>query len=213
VNSWLADLLFRVLLVAAGGLIVSCWAGCFHDILQDWEHAAAAAEQTSLELGAGSVQIPPTAAAAQCTASTQHEQGGWGPAKPLSGPLHLVFAANAGLPAFPAWVPTLQQLVKLSKHACSVCTAEQVPCNAAAGCIADVHRGSSSKNGSIAPVPIVFSDYCEEAAVNSQQMVQGLLGCGFDLLCQLNPFRQPMGLNSHGTALPACSNGFLFGWL
>jgi hypothetical protein len=46
-------------------------------------------------------------------------------------------------------------------------------------------------------------------------MVQGLLRCGFDMQCQLNPFRQPVGSSSssHGTNLPACSNGFLFGWL
>jgi hypothetical protein len=144
-------------------------------------------------------------------------QGGWGPAKPLAGPLHLVFAANAGLPAFHAWLPTLQQLLELSTHAHSRRAATPVD---AGGLAADLKAGlgttgsGSSSDGVQKPaVPVLFSDYCEEAAVNSQQMVQALLGCGFNLQCFLNPFRQPVGSSSHGTKLPACSNGFLFGWL
>ena len=62
-------------------------------------------------------------------------------------------------------------------------------------------------------VPILFSDYCEEAAVKSQQMVQALLGQGFDLQAKLNPFRQPAPSHQHGTKLPACGNCVLFGWL
>ncbi|WIA10210.1 hypothetical protein OEZ85_010412 [Tetradesmus obliquus] len=216
-----------------GGLTVSCWAGCFHDILQDWEHAAAAAaaataaaaaEPAPSQQTAGSAQGPTaaaTAAAAEaeaaedCASRVQQEQGEWGPAVPPLGLLHFVFAANAGLPAFPAWLPTLQQLLQLSKHGCSAQAAAQGPGDAAAGGSAGDNKTSSGSGRSSlkGPVPVLFSDYCEEAAVNSQQMVPGLLGCGFDLQCQLNPFRQPVGVSSHGTGLPACSNGFLFGWL
>jgi hypothetical protein len=182
--------------------------------VQDWEHAAAApaaAEQAAHQRREPNMQeLQAAAAAASSSNSSDTTQGGWGPAKPPVGPLHLAFAANAGLPAFPAWLPTLQQLLQLSKHADGTHAEEQIITRDAA---AGMRSSSSSRELASQPVPVLFSDYCEEAAVNSQQMVQGLLGCGFDLECQLNPFRQPVGLNSHGTGLPACSNGFLFGWL
>lgn len=201
-----------------GSVTISCWNGCWHDTLQDWQQQDRHWQNTAAQ----------TAGEAWFTASPAAAED-----------LHLVFAANAGLPAFPSWLPTLQQLLLVSRHrptcgaaahgeaefarsseltaAQSVLVADQClgevpPTTAPKAAASDggLHgQGSQAQPG----IPVLFSDYCEEAAVKSQQMVQALLGQGFDLQALLNPFRQPAPSHHHGTRLPACSNCFLFGWL
>lgn len=162
----------------AGSLQVSCWASCLHDAVGDWLQEPTVAADVG-EDAAGS------------TATTEKEQS-WGAATaPVVGGFDLVFAANAGLPAYPSWLPTLQQLL------------QWVP-PAGAG---HSHRGSTKG------VPIVFSDYCEEAAYMSGQLVEQVFGKAFTLASCLNPFRDPVPATTHGTRLPACSNAYLFGWV
>lgn len=123
---------------------------------------------------------------------------------PPSDKLHLVFGANAGLPATPAWMPTLQELLVLSRDADTAMESGGV----VSAPPADINTDNTKQ-----ACPVVFSDYCEEAVVESCHMVKACFGVGFGLQCCVNPFRQPVGTTRHGTRLPACSNGFLFGWL
>lgn len=119
----------------------------------------------------------------------------WVPAAaPAADDFHLVFCANAGLPAYASWLPTLRELVRMAP-ASDGSSAEEAGTEAARG------------------VPVVFSDYCEEAACMSEQVVKQVLGRAFNLCCCLNPFRDPVPATMHGTRLPACCNGFLFGWV
>lgn len=90
-----------------------------------------------------------------------------------SGQPHLIFAPNAGLAAYPSWVPTLRSLP----------------------------RG----------VPIVFTDYCEEAALRAASMVKVLTGAPLALPLCVNPFRRPASSQGRDNALPSFSNGFMFG--
>jgi hypothetical protein len=162
----------------AGGLRVSCWASCFHDVLADWAHARSSAQ--------GSNACPAN--------STDGRQ--WVPAAaPAAEDFHLVFCANAGLPAYASWLPTLRELVRM-----------------ATGSDGRVAEGTSPE-AAARGVPVLFSDYCEEAACMSEQVAQQVLGRAFSLCCCLNPFRDPVPTAVHGTRLPACSNGFLFGWV
>jgi hypothetical protein len=117
------------------------------------------------------------------------QQGGRAP----TGHWHMVFAPNAGLPAFQSWLPSLQGLLRLAYPT-------RQP----------DHDGKQKTGPAV--VPVVLSDYCEEAATKSQHMVTALLGQEFTLESYLNPFRCPAPAE-HGTQLPACSSGFLFGWL
>lgn len=170
--------------VSAGTLQVSCWASCFHDAVADWEHDCGA-------------ELSPA-----CTVVAS--PGGWFPAStPAAGSFHLVFGANAGLPAYASWLPSLQQLCQLApaqqQHSSDFVVTD-------GSCRVPSHLNRSG-------TPVVFSDYCEEAACMSDQVVQHMLGRSFDLACCLNPFRDPVPATSHGTHLPACSNAFLFGWV
>lgn len=65
-------------------------------------------------------------------------------------------------------------------------------------------------------VPAVwFTDYCEEACIRSQAVIEAICEHQMHSLVaalQLNPFRNLCARLDHGTALPACSNAFLFGW-
>jgi hypothetical protein len=119
---------------------------------------------------------------------------------------------------YASWLPTLQELGRLGpgnshQHSCSA-AAQQAKGTASGdnnmqpepGCAANV-------DGGFAGVPVVFSDYCEEAAFMSAEVVQRMLGKAFNLPCCLNPFRDPVTATTHGTRLPACSNGYLFGWV
>eukprot|EP00879_Flechtneria_rotunda_P007958 GHRR01008337.1.p1 GENE.GHRR01008337.1~~GHRR01008337.1.p1 ORF type:complete len:564 (+),score=163.92 GHRR01008337.1:561-2252(+) len=161
----------------------------------------------------------------------RHEQR-WRPAAAPTEQCHLVFAANAGLPAYADWLPSLQQLFRASSHGHSAMNihsnSSQAPTelqcmisrngkSSAASRTCDGSAGQTSCKGNSAiwpyPVPVLFTDYCEEAAEKSQQLVKQLVGQGFDLECYLNPFRQPVPASGHGTRLPACSNCVAFGWL
>ncbi|GBF98797.1 hypothetical protein Rsub_11379 [Raphidocelis subcapitata] len=123
--------------------------------------------------------------------------GGEGARAIPAGAPHLVFAPNAGLPAFESWRPTLQLL--------------------AAGGRA---RGDDEGGGGGAGAPpFVATDYCEEAAHQSQLLLQALLppsgappGAA-PLAAAVNPFRCPVPAGGHGTPLPACGNALLFGWV
>ncbi|KAL3159293.1 hypothetical protein ABBQ32_011249 [Trebouxia sp. C0010 RCD-2024] len=88
----------------------------------------------------------------------------------------LVFGANAGLAAYPSWVPTLQLLS---------------------------HEGSP---------PAVFTDYCEEAAVQGMRVMQAVVeGPMLWMPVGINPFRKPLSCQSRDNNLPSFSNAFMFG--
>jgi hypothetical protein len=167
----------------AGSLAISCWAGCFHDLMQDWQHGSSSS--SSVQAGGG-------VACAQAAAA-----GAWRAAAPPRGRFDCVFAANAGLPVYPSWLPTLQRLA--SEAPASTCTSTS--------------QQRDQQHGGAAATPVVFTDYCEEAAVKAQVLATQLLGRPFSLAPRLNPFRCPAPTHSHGTLLPACSNAFLFGWV
>jgi hypothetical protein len=90
----------------------------------------------------------------------------------------MLVGPNAGLPAYPEWVPTLQSLA------------------------------------SMRPVPAcLFTDYCEEAAVQGGRMAAAVAGMQpGPAAAVVNPFRDVSRLGRHGNALPAYSNAFGF-WL
>ena len=56
----------------------------------------------------------------------------------------------------------------------------------------------------VAQVPIVASDYCEEALVRAASMASA-----FKPEIHLNPFRSPMPQAQHGSRLPSYSNAFM----
>lgn len=210
-----------LLLPCIGVLQVSCWASCLHDTLADWAHDRSSSHASCSE------HTP--------TSPTQPDgmKSQWSPATaPAADSFHLVFAANAGLPVYGSWVPTLQALVEMAPanaHNSSSTQAQQhhsKPQHTQAASVTVNHSSSSataqqeaaescSCGATIAAagVPVLFSDFCEEAVFLSGQLVQHVLGRPFDLHCCLNPFRDPVPATAHGTRLPACSNGFLFGLL
>lgn len=104
---------------------------------------------------------------------------------------HLVFAPNAGLPAFASWLPTLARLAAAGGGNCS----------------------GSGGDTSSAPVPFLASDYCEEAAHQSLRLLDALAPGRANVRAELNPFRAPVPAAGHGTALPACANALFFGWV
>lgn len=88
----------------------------------------------------------------------------------------LVFGANAGLAAYPSWVPTLQLLS---------------------------HEGSP---------PAVFTDFCEEAAVQGMRVMQAVVEGPMQWMpVGINPFRKPLSCQSRDNNLPSFSNAFVFG--
>jgi hypothetical protein len=106
------------------------------------------------------------------------------------GPPHLVFAPNAGLPAFPSWLPSLRRVLGVG--------------SAAAG------RCAASAGGR---APFLATDYCEEAVHQSVQLLDPLAPGRCTSRGALNPFRRPVPAAGHGTRLPACGNAVLFGWV
>lgn len=97
-------------------------------------------------------------------------------------PPDIVICANAGLPAYMSWLPTLKCLHRSVQGA---------------------RRGRR--------LPVVFTDFCEEAAWRSVELIKSVLGRDVDIPVQLNPFRSPVRRFDHGTALPAYSNCYMFG--
>jgi hypothetical protein len=194
----------HVCVLVGGSLQVSCWSSCFHDALEDWRHH------------------DNTAGAWDQQEDHQQQQAqlgeGWFPAvaPPAADGFHCVFAANAGLPAFASWLPTLQQLVQLAPAATTQQEQDgqqQIDASSAGVQSHAQSAASGSASSQQGGVPVVFSDYCEEAVYMSAQLAEQMLGRPFSLGCCLAPFRDPVLTYSHGTRLPACSNGFLFGWL
>ena len=218
-----STLVHHALPPCAGVLQVSCWASCLHDILADWAHDHSTSHASCSE----HTPTRPT------PTSSSDIKPQWVPATaPAADSFHLVFAANAGLPVYGSWVPTLQALAKIAPanaHSSSSTPAQQhhsKPQHTQAASVTVNHSSSSataqqeaaeccSSGAAVAApgVPVLFSDYCEEAVFMSGQLVQHVLGRPFDLQCCLNPFRDPVPATAHGTRLPACSNGFLFGWV
>lgn len=194
-DCWLILLLLLLPCCFPGSLQLSCWCSCWHDLLDDWrqQQAAAApaggADGVSLAASSEAESLPP-----------------WGTAAtPPAGAWHLAFAPNAGLPAFPSWLPSLQLLAAAAAQGDATASKDD-SCKVAEG-------RETADAGSRCHTPVVFSDYCEEAAVRSQQMAAALLAAPFTLPPRCNPFRQPAPAASHGTRLPACSNACLFGWV
>jgi hypothetical protein len=126
---------------------------------------------------------------------------------------HLVFAPNAGLPAMPSWLPSLRRLLEADGG---------TPAGGSGA--GDVGGRSSGKARGRECMPFLATDYCEEAVFQSLRLLRSLVGTeqdGFSRILVggdgvggvLNPFRRPLPTFSHGTALPACSNALLFGWM
>jgi zinc finger MYND domain-containing protein 15 len=111
--------------------------------------------------------------------------GGGGPAGRAAPPVSLVMAPNAGLPVYGSWLPSLHLLTQPS-----------APHGAA-------------REGRLPPV--VFTDYCEEAALRSGQLLQEALRCPLSVPVQVNPFRSAVHSSHSGTALPCYSNCYMFG--
>jgi zinc finger MYND domain-containing protein 15 len=60
-------------------------------------------------------------------------------------------------------------------------------------------------------VPALFTDYCEEAALQAAAMAAALTGAPLALPVSVNPFRRPASSIGRDNALPSLSNGFIFG--
>ncbi|KAG5059328.1 hypothetical protein AAZX31_01G035500 [Glycine max] len=60
-------------------------------------------------------------------------------------------------------------------------------------------------------VPVVFTDYCEEACHLAANCIKTVTGSPLKLPVQLNPFRQPMAVEDSVLLLPCYSNCYLFG--
>lgn len=87
---------------------------------------------------------------------------------------HLIIAPNAGIAAYPSWLPTIELIKEMN-------------------------------------VPVIFSDYCEEACHLAACCIKSVTGRSLSLPIQLNPFRQPMMVEDSALLLPCYSNCFLFG--
>jgi hypothetical protein len=61
--------------------------------------------------------------------------------------------------------------------------------------------------------PFLCTDFCEEAAAKSCEMVKALFAEAASVTPFLNPFRSVVPSCGGGTRLPSCSNALLFGWL
>eukprot|EP00798_Chlamydomonas_sp_ICE-L_P016349 gene16349-22548_t len=129
----------------------------------------------------------------------------------------MLFAPNAGLPAYMSWIPTLKLLApKADSSGSGVrCQAPKAdPSGSGVRCQAPKAdpSGSGVRSGRIdlQTIPCVISDYCEEAVVKSKAMLQEICGIApHDIHACVNSFRQPVRSTSHGNNLPAFSNGFL----
>ncbi|KAF7829416.1 zinc finger MYND domain-containing protein 15 [Senna tora] len=60
-------------------------------------------------------------------------------------------------------------------------------------------------------MPVVFTDYCEEACHLAACCIEAVTGRSLRLPVQLNPFRQPIVVEDSVLLLPCYSNCFLFG--
>lgn len=60
--------------------------------------------------------------------------------------------------------------------------------------------------------PAVFTDFCEEAAVQGMRAMQAVVGSSMHWMSvSINPFRKPLSCQGRDNNLPSCSNAFMFG--
>ena len=60
--------------------------------------------------------------------------------------------------------------------------------------------------------PAVFTDFCEEAAVQGMRVMQAVAGRSMHWMpVSINPFRKPLSCQSKDNNLPSFSNAFMFG--
>lgn len=166
-------------LPGGGALAVTTWRGRYDEVVDEWAAAVAAAAGCDGGGSGGGASI--VAARAHAAAPD------------------LVFAPNAGLPAFASWEPTLRRLLE-GAHGDNDSGAEAV---AAAGAAAAPPPAAA---------PFAASDYCEEAAFQSLRLLDALAPGRCRVRGELNPFRRLVADAGSGTALPACGNALLFGW-
>ncbi|KXZ43102.1 hypothetical protein GPECTOR_102g55 [Gonium pectorale] len=147
----------------------------------------------------------------------------------------LIFAPNAGLPAYLSWLPTLELLVAAShpepwRLPGPSGLAGQGPggwdrpaghsaaTGAAAAAVSIDEEGHGGGLGEPTGrlrglLACVFSGYNEEECVRSGQLLERLYGIHTDVRHDVNPFRQPLCcVERVGNDLPSYSNGFLYGW-
>lgn len=150
-------------LPGGGSLTVTAWHGCYHQVVQS----------AVLEGGGGGC----------CGASDV--SGVADLQRAIAGAPHLVFAPNAGIPAFASWEPSLRMML-------------------------DTAGGGG---GGVARAPFLATDYCEEAVHQSLRLLSDMSPGCCEIQGRLNPFRRPYPTTCHGTALPACSDALIFGWV
>lgn len=141
----------------------------------------------------------------------------------------VAFAPNAGIPAYLSWLPTLQRLMAPSSPEASCIDQTDAGASAGPGSTQNSIPGSlqgyprqaqhhsrgpagaapSSEAMQRCRIPVIITDYCEEALVRSRQVLVGALGLKPVGQPFLNGFRQPLASTAGGNALPACSNGFM----
>ncbi|GER54855.1 zinc ion binding [Striga asiatica] len=61
-------------------------------------------------------------------------------------------------------------------------------------------------------VPLVLSDYCEEASHLAASCISSTTGTALKIQIQINPFRQPFRVEESALCLPCYSNCFVFGF-
>lgn len=60
--------------------------------------------------------------------------------------------------------------------------------------------------------PAVFTDFCEEAAVQGMRAMQAVVGSSMHWMpVSINPFRKPLSCQGRDNNLPSFSNAFIFG--
>lgn len=60
--------------------------------------------------------------------------------------------------------------------------------------------------------PAVFTDFCEEAAVQGMHVMQAVVGGPMHWMpISINPFRKPLSCQGRDNNLPSFSNAFMFG--
>lgn len=263
--------------LAGSRLTVTLWHGLYDQVLDAWElqqcqqHQLQQRQQHQPQQHQQHQQLPSScprvgaaegrkaAAGEEAAAPTngdQRDRGDSRGTRPAAGNVvgtcsapHLVIAPNAGLPAFPSWLPSLQRLLagRARRTACVVsggtearvgegCGGRGIIGEVAAARTRGVGSSGGRSTGTVigSPnvgrssgsscdgdnggrrcmgTPFLATDYCEEAVHQSLKLLQSLEPGCCNVLGELNPFRQPYPTSRHGTALPACSNALLFGWV
>lgn len=138
-------------------------------------------------------------------------------------PPEIVVGCNAGLAAYPGWVPSLRTLYGRTNSALapaeqSIEQQQQQQQELKSSILQEVGledgiitvgNVEGNNNGNI-PLVCVFTDYNEEVIWLGEQMIQSVLDAAAlgDIKQCINPFRQPFLLRPHDNKLPTMSNGF-----